>query len=221
MILYHGSEFIIDKPTYHGGKENNDYGYGFYCTESLDLAKEWSCLNNQTNGYANKYELDVSNLKVLDLTSNEYSILNWIAILLKNRNFDITSEIAYESRNYLIKYFYIDVTKYDVVIGYRADDSYFKFAKDFISNTITVSKLKKAMELGELGKQVVLISPKAHEMIKYISSEMAEHEIYYSKRVVRDIKAREDYLKSSKNSISGTYVKDIIMKGLKHGDKII
>lgn len=40
-ILYHGSEKIIEKPVYGFGKAYNDYGLGFYCTEELDMAKEW------------------------------------------------------------------------------------------------------------------------------------------------------------------------------------
>ena len=137
----------------------------------------------------------------MDLTSKKYSILNWIAILLKFRRFDVLSDIQIEAKEYLLKNFYIDVTKYDVVIGYRADDSYFKFAKDFISNTISVQKLASAMELGGLGKQIVLISEIAHNEIKYISSEVADHKVYYTKRVTRDKKAREDYLKSSKKKV--------------------
>ena len=39
--LYHGSKDIIEHPRYGAGKPYNDYGRGFYCTESLDLAKEW------------------------------------------------------------------------------------------------------------------------------------------------------------------------------------
>ena len=46
LVIYHGSKDIIEKPYYHGGKAENDYGFGFYCTENLDLAKEWSCSNN-------------------------------------------------------------------------------------------------------------------------------------------------------------------------------
>ena len=30
MILYHGSNHIIDKPLYGAGKKYNDYGIGFY-----------------------------------------------------------------------------------------------------------------------------------------------------------------------------------------------
>ena len=85
MIVYHGSKDIIEKPEFGKGNVRNDYGLGFYCTESINLAKEWACSNNETNGYANKYELDLNEYNVLDLRKNEYSILNWIAILLKFR----------------------------------------------------------------------------------------------------------------------------------------
>ncbi len=221
MILYHGSANIIEQPIYHGGKENNDYGFGFYCTENADLAKEWACTNNETNGYANKYELDVSGLTVLDLTDDAYSVLNWMAVLLKFRKFDIDSEIAKEAKQYLVRHFYIDVSKYDVVIGYRADDSYFKFARDFISNTISVQKLAEAMALGKLGKQVVLISERAHMALQYLSSEAADHKIYYTKRIARDQQARETYRNSHTDALSGLFVRDIINKGLKNGDKII
>ena len=39
MIVYHGSDHIIETPVYHGSKRTNDYGYGFYTTESKELAK--------------------------------------------------------------------------------------------------------------------------------------------------------------------------------------
>ena len=61
MIVFHGSEHIVEKPVFHGGKKSNDYGYGFYTTESFDLAKEWACAKN-TDGYANRYELNMDGL---------------------------------------------------------------------------------------------------------------------------------------------------------------
>ena len=42
MPLYHGSSFIIERPEFGKGNPFNDYGLGFYCTETLELAKEWS-----------------------------------------------------------------------------------------------------------------------------------------------------------------------------------
>ena len=60
--IYHGSEYVIEKPIYGKGSARNDYGRGFYCTQ--ELAKEWAC-SRGTNGYANVYDLDICGLEVL------------------------------------------------------------------------------------------------------------------------------------------------------------
>ena len=224
LIIYHGSKDIIEKPYYHGGKAENDYGFGFYCTESLELAKEWSCSNNEKNGFANKYSIDLSGLKILDLTDKRYSILNWIAILLKFRTFDLINDISIQAKEYLIKNFYIDVNKYDIVIGYRADDSYFSFARDFVNNTIPVRKLSQAMELGQLGKQVVIVSELAFSKLHFEGFETADRLEYFTKRKARDEKVREDYFKGTRKSatlINDIFVMDIIRKEFKDGDSII
>ena len=54
-ILYHGSEFLIEKPEFGKGARHNDYGRGFYCTENIELAREWACAK-QKNGYVNSGE---------------------------------------------------------------------------------------------------------------------------------------------------------------------
>ena len=71
--LYHGSNTIIEKPKFGYGKRYNDYGLGFYCTDSLQMAKEWGASVNQ-NGYANCYELDCDGLSVLDLNGTAFCI---------------------------------------------------------------------------------------------------------------------------------------------------
>lgn len=63
LIIYHGSKDIIEKPYFHGGKATNDYGFGFYCTKNLDLAKEWSCSNYENNGFVNNILLNYPGLK--------------------------------------------------------------------------------------------------------------------------------------------------------------
>ena len=223
MIIYHGSKDIIEKPEFGKGNKKNDYGLGFYCTENVELAKEWACSNNETNGYANQYEIDLSDYKVLDLRDEKYSILNWMTLLLKFRTFDLNAPISVQAKEYILENFYVDVEEYDVIIGYRADDSYFSFVKDFINNTISVEQLAEAMRLGELGIQIVLKSKKAFNTVKYIGYELAECKEYYVKRVSRDKKARETYLSGHRQSLvsDGLFVMDIIRKGLKNGDKIL
>ena len=223
MIIYHGSKNIIEKPEFGKGNKKNDYGLGFYCTENVELAKEWACSNNETNGYANQYEIDLNDYRILDLREEKYSILNWMALLLKFRTFDVNTPISAQAKEYILENFYVDVGEFDVIIGYRADDSYFSFAKDFINNTIFVEQLAEAMRLGELGIQIVLKSEKAFNMVKFISYELAECKEYYVKRVSRDKKARETYLNGHRQNLvfDGLFVMDIIRKGLKNGDKIL
>ena len=76
--LYHGSDKIVERPELGKGSARNDYGQGFYCTMHYELACEWASKNEAVNGYANEYELDLSSLKVLDLSDPVYNILNWI-----------------------------------------------------------------------------------------------------------------------------------------------
>ena len=93
MKIFHGSENRIEKPEYGKGKPYNDYGLGFYCTEDIEMAKEWSC-GEDHDGFANEYTLDITGLKVLNLNAPEYTILHWLAVLLKNRTFRLTNPIA-------------------------------------------------------------------------------------------------------------------------------
>ena len=217
--IYHGSTDIIIKPEYGKGSIKNDYGRGFYCTEEIELAKEWAC-GNDTDGYANKYEIDLNKLNTLYLNSDEYSILNWLAILTRFRTYWQSSSIAEEAKQYLQDNFYIDVTKYDVIIGYRADDSYFSFAQDFVSNTISLRKLSEAMHLGKLGEQIVLKSKKAFERIKYIDNEFAGSEEYYNKKKDRDKDAKQQYRmrKASRDTVNDIFMIDIMRQGIKSGD---
>ena len=218
MIIYHGSVNILEKPQYGKGKDYNDYGKGFYCTESLELAKEWAC-TEKSNGYANKYELNLENLKVLDLRNKKYNVLHWITLLIKNRRFAITNEISKKGKEYLINNFLIDISEYDIIIGYRADDAYFTFAQNFLNNTISVQKLKEALLLGNLGEQIVLKSEQAFSRLKFLGYEIADQDIYYSLRKIRDDVARKKYYENRRGlKEDDIYLVDIIMKGIKQND---
>ena len=196
--LYHGSAKIIKKPIFGYGKAYNDYGLGFYCTESLEMAKEWAASKNR-DGYANCYTLDGTGLQVLDLNSGDYCILHWLAILLQNREFDVPSGLALEAKEYLKVNFAIDYENYDAIIGYRADDSYFSFAQDFINGTISYRQLNNAMHLGNLGQQFVLKSETAFERIQYVGYEVAECSEWYAKKMLRDKNARREYFSEERN----------------------
>lgn len=197
-IIYHGSKDIIEKPKFGKGKPYNDYGLGFYCTENLALAKEWA-VDIGRDGYANIYEIDDSRLSVLNLNDEQYTILHWLAILLENRHFDSPSSLSQEANEYILNNFSVDYKSYDVIIGYRADDSYFSFAQDFLNGTISYRQLNNAMHLGNLGQQFVLKSKKAFDLISFIGYENASFNEWYSRKENRDKAARRDYFDTEKN----------------------
>ena len=221
--LSHGSNNIIDKPILSLGKTTNDYGKGFYCTEDFELACQWATKNNN-NGYANEYVLDLSELKVLNLMDPKYTVLNWLAILLKNRTFRLYDETAIDAKEYLLNNFYIDTTEYDVVIGYRADDSYFSYAQSFISNSLSLKNLSAALKLGNLGTQIVLVSEKAFERLSFEKSHFADKKIYFPKFISNDEKAREEFqhkIKRNKPSKDDIYIRDIIIEEMNSNDSRI
>lgn len=218
IILYHGSSEIIHCPVYGKGKSYNDYGKGFYCTEHSELAKEWACTEN-SNGYANKYELDTTGLSVLNLSSDEYTILHWLALLMKHRKFRISTPVMKRGAEWLQNNFQIDLAPYDAIIGYRADDSYFSFARAFVNNEISLSQLTRAMRLGKLGEQFVLKSPAAFKNIKFLSYEVADNTVYYAKRKARDDEARAAYRAELENDgLNGLYMRDIIREEVQPDD---
>ncbi len=217
--LYHGSQFIIQKPEYGKGARHNDYGKGFYCTEQIELAKEWACAK-QVDGYANIYDLDFNGLNVLNLNDGYYNILNWLALLADNRTYWQNGSIAEEAKSYIKENFLPDISSYDVIIGYRADDSYFAFAQDFVAGVISMQKLAHAMKLGQLEEQIVLKSKKAFEKITYIGNEPVDAEIYYMKKAEREREARREYRKDKKEKadINELFILDIMREGIKNGD---
>lgn len=219
LTLYHGSSLIIEQPEFGKGNPFNDYGLGFYCTQTLELAKEWACSMAQ-DGYANRYSFRIDGLSVLNLSDENYNILNWLSILLMNRRFNLSSDIAAQGREYLAGTFLPPYENYDVIIGYRADDSYFSFASAFLNNTISLAQLEKAMFLGKLGEQVVLKSEKAFSRLCFEESVPAKRTIYYPKKAARDSEARAAFRAERKAAPvrDAVYMIDILREEWKNDD---
>lgn len=216
MILYHGSENIIEQPFLGGGKKNNDYGQGFYCTREIELAKEWACTES-ISAYVNIYELDMSGLNVLDLSKEKFSTLSWLAILMNFRRIRVSTPVMKRAVEWLVSHFLIAIDAYDVVVGYRADDSYFSFARAFVNNQITLGQLAYAMQLGELGEQYVLRSEKAFAALSYTGFETVDRTIYYAKRKRRDEQAREAFMKElEKEEPDGVFIRDLMKDGVEN-----
>lgn len=210
MILYHGSTQIIEKPMYEKGKIYNDYGRGFYCTEQKEVAGEWAC-GQYKDGYINQYELKEAQLRLLDLLSGKYTVLHWLALLMEHRRVRISTPMMKLGVQWLKDNFLISLEPYDIVKGYRADDSYFSFARAFVNNEISLEQLSYAMRLGKLGEQIVLKSERAFEYIYFVSYQVVDSAAYFPKRKERDETARAEFRTLLEQETGdGVFIRDLI-----------
>lgn len=215
LVLFHGSPQAVPRPQFGKGSPFNDYGRGFYCTESHQLASEWACPTLE-DGCVNEYLLELEGLSLLDLAAPEYSVLNWLAVLLAHRTFEVGPAGSVAARDFLLERYGVDLSGADLVHGYRADDSYFSIARDFLANTISVETLERALFLGGLGYQVVLKTPQAFGALSSAGCAIAEGERWNPLRVARDAQARGQYRAIAAQSIeagfAGTYLLDLMRR---------
>lgn len=214
LIIYHGSPNVVERPTFGAGNPHNDYGLGFYCTESFAMAQEWGCVDG-SDGYANKYLFEPDGLVVLDLSSDEFNILNWLAILLDNRTVRLGVGLPCQAASYLAEVFLPEYRGFDVMRGYRADDSYFAFASAFLSGAISLEQLGRAMALGELGEQVVILSRRAFDRLEFVEAAPAEGTVFYQRKERRNAQACLDFRKQREDAdlSQGLYVIDMLREG--------
>ena len=211
MILYYGADCIVEHPEYNSPKSNpsNDYGVGFYLTDDKEMAKLWA--GRYETGYLITYDINMKGLKKLFLDdAGEESVLKWISVLVNHRFSKSERDRYAPVISWLNENYSFDVEDIDLIIGYRADDAYFDYSRDFVSNDLSLEALSSAMKLGELGKQYVLISQKAFKSIKMIRYEKVQRSDEYS--IIRKIN-KERYLTLKKgDNINNTFIRDIMRK---------
>lgn len=206
ITLYHGSDKIIEKPMYGKGSRFNDYGLGFYTTPHWELAAEWAVPTEEADGYVNEYTIELTNLKVLDLDQEPFE--HWVSVLIQNRGGRYSRPVRERHRKYLDK-FPFSIEGYDIIKGWRADDSYFRFVRDFFNVGLSIENLREAMTFGELGTQYCLLTQKAFDKIEYKKSALSKANIYFPKRKTRDDNARQLY-DTMENMTHGNLIFDII-----------
>lgn len=154
ILVYHGSDHIIQTPQYLGGKEDNDYGNGFYTTEYEEHARSWAVLNGDPErSIVNKYELDLSGLEILDL--HLCRMLAWTAEVISHKGTNQEASGILGKR--LAEMYKVDSGAYDIIQGYRADDSYTQVIEAFLLNQINIAEVERLFYKGSLGNQIFLM----------------------------------------------------------------
>ena len=188
MDLYHVSFNIIKDVNIYYGRMNADFGQGFYLSPDLDFSKKWANISNEHDTIINIYNLDTTDLKVLDFKDR---CDEWFNYIFKNRNG------------------YNDIYKeYDVIIGPIANDTIFNLYGIVTSGLIDKKVALKILKEGPVYTQVVIKTDKAKEKLKFIKYEILDKNIIEDSK--EEIKRYEDEYQTKVFSMLGDDVKDML-----------
>ena len=108
----------------------------------------------------------------------------------------VSSDIAREFAPEIIKKYKPDTSGVDVMIGYRADDSYGDVIEAFLSGELTVDEVRRLFYKGNLGVQFFLKSELASQQLRFLGAEA----VVMSENVMSDIScARKEVLRFLQN----------------------
>ncbi len=214
--IYHGYKEIVRSPKFGIGRAYNDFGLGFYCTEFPEHAAEWAVAPG-SNGFVSAYTIEPSGLRIINLCGPQYNALHWLYMLLNYREFDAAAPLANQAREYISREFAVDYQGCDIIIGYRADDCCFTFARDFLSGRLSYQSLSRYLSGSNANREYVLKSNRAFDRISFAGYEAALSRDHYPARNARSIRA----LKSVRASAGGShdlYISDLINEEVKPYD---
>lgn len=202
-LLFHGSKSEIKgEISISKGRNNNDFGQGFYMGESYEQAISF------ISGFpeSSVYYLDFNDK---DLKCKKYQVdQKWMLIIAYNRGALKKYENNVEIIN-LVK----ESEDCDYIIAPIADNRMFQIIDMFIEGEITDEQCKHCLAATNLGNQYVIKSKKAAEQLKiveknYISQSEKKH--YLDKRN-SDAKLGDDKVKMARRKYrrKGKYIDEI------------
>ena len=158
MIVYHGSDTVVDDPRILESKRPLDFGSGFYTTTSEEQAKQWaikvSYRNANRQRCINRYAFDMEKA-ISEVTVIHFEIADekWLDFICANRQ-------GLETGNY------------DIVIGPVADDRVYRVVVQYENGDVDKESALKKLKVEKLCDQILFHSEKALQYLKYMSTEV-------------------------------------------------
>lgn len=146
MIVYHGSNTIVNKPSIDHSFRNLDFGKGLYVTTVKEQAERWAkrkaLFGKGMKPILNEYEMaeDAVGLKVKNFGND---LDTWIDFVCKCRDGDL---------GYL---------EYDIIIGKVANDKVFRVVDMYHSGIWDKERALKEIKVYPVYDQIAFIFQKA------------------------------------------------------------
>ena len=203
-LLFHGAKNeIIGNIDIYKGRENNDFGQGFYTGESYEQAISFVSGYEHSSVYFLRF--DDSNLKCKKYKVDQewmLTIAYYRGALSEYENHPTVKNIIKKSRNC------------DYIIAPIADNRMFQIINAFINGELTDEQCKHCLAATNLGMQYIFISEKAANQLKLIERcYIAENEKeYFKNRRYDELKLGDNKVKLAKKQYrgKGLYIDEIL-----------
>jgi hypothetical protein len=153
MILYHGSDCIVDEPKILENDRFLDFGVGFYTTKNKEQAMRWadkvSVRRKSNNQFISIYDFD------FDKARNEIKIIEFADANEEWLNFVCGCRVG----KILIDY--------DIVIGPVADDTIYTTVSLYENGLLDKDETIKRLKVEALYNQVLFHNKRALEFLSF------------------------------------------------------
>lgn len=157
MIIYHGSNLVVENPKLIAQNRYLDFGYGFYTTtnkvQAISFADKVYKRKNEGTKQVSIYEIDENKLftecSVLRFDSPNEA---WLDFVADNRSGN------YEGENY------------DVIYGPVANDDVYTTFTLYQSGALSKEQTLETLKIKKLYDQMVFTTKKALSFLKFVGT---------------------------------------------------
>ena len=154
MLLYHGSNIIVDKPQLIPQNRALDFGRGFYTTENIDQAISFAekVLRRRKEGEAvvSVYDFDENAaFSACSLLHFDMPNEQWLDFVSDHRNRTYHGE------------------EYEIIYGPVANDDIFRVFQLYASGDLSKAETISRLKIKKLYNQLVLSSDKALSYLQF------------------------------------------------------
>ena len=156
MILYHGSNVVVEQPKLIEQNRFLDFAYGFYTTTNEEQAENFAqkvIVRRGGKPIVNVYELDENTqtnlLKIKRFSAPDEEWLDFVS--------------AHRNGTY-------DREQYDLIIGAVANDDVYRTLQVYSTGLLTKEQALEALKIKKLFNQYVFATKEALELLKFVEA---------------------------------------------------
>lgn len=190
---------------------NKDNGFSespLYLASSETVAKELYCFHSvftPANTYLYKLGLDIQFLNILDFTT--LSIEYWLSFLFQHKSIDrLTPLVKSRLTRFKTKFTILDSLSYDLIKGYRLDNSNYKIAVDFLNVATTKATVQALLETADY----LYILQNINSLVVLEKTQIQLDSNFYQSYIKRDIELRRKYKKYQEQEVSAETILDLL-----------